>query len=165
VGCVSGTPTTSVQAAALAFFVKDSATPAQSSSANLALTVVAVGLTVTTNLLPDGQVGNSYSATLSAAGGSVPYTWALTSGTLPAGLRLIHNATNPWYEIKLTEGRNNQIRLMFKHLGKLVEKLKRVRIGPLELGTLKPGAFRYLNEEEIEKLKRAIKRSSESKAV
>ena len=60
--------------------------------------------------------------------------------TLPAGLRLIRNAANPWYEIKLTEGRNNQIRLMFKHLGKLVEKLKRVRIGPLELGPLKPGA-------------------------
>ena len=36
--------------------------------------------------------------------------------TLPAGLRLIRNAANPWYEVKLTEGRNNQIRLMFKHL-------------------------------------------------
>jgi 23S rRNA pseudouridine2605 synthase len=88
-----------------------------------------------------------------------------TSRTLPAGLRLVRNAANPWYEIKLTEGRNNQIRLMFKHLGKLVEKLKRVRIGPLELGSLKPGAFRYLTEDEVEKLKRAIQRSSESKAV
>ena len=56
--------------------------------------------------------------------------------TLPAGLRLVRNATNPWYEIRLTEGRNNQIRMMFKHLGKLVEKLKRVRIGPIELGPL-----------------------------
>jgi 23S rRNA pseudouridine2605 synthase len=83
--------------------------------------------------------------------------------TLPAGLRLVRNAANPWYEIKLTEGRNNQIRLMFKHLGKLVEKLKRVRIGPLELGSLKPGEFRYLTDEEIEKLKRAIERSSQSK--
>ncbi len=56
--------------------------------------------------------------------------------TLPAGLRLVRNATNPWYEVRLTEGRNNQIRMMFKHLGKLVEKLKRVRIGPIELGPL-----------------------------
>jgi 23S rRNA pseudouridine2605 synthase len=89
--------------------------------------------------------------------------------TLPAGLRLVRNAANPWYEIKLTEGRNNQIRLMFKHLGKLVEKLKRVRIGPLELGSLKPGAFRYLTDQEIEKLKLAILRSgqrvSQSKPV
>ena len=85
--------------------------------------------------------------------------------TLPAGLRLVRNAPNPWYEIKLTEGRNNQIRMMFKHLGKLVEKLKRVRIGPLELGPMKPGAFRYLTDDEIEKLKRAIQRSANSRPV
>jgi 23S rRNA pseudouridine2605 synthase len=76
--------------------------------------------------------------------------------TLPAGLRLIQRAENPWYEVKLVEGRNNQIRLMFKHFGKLVEKLRRVRIGPLELGPIKPGEFRYLTEEEIRKLKRAV---------
>ena len=87
-GQITGTPTTSVNAMALAFSVKDSATPAQSTSANLSLTVVAFGITVTTNFLPDGQVGAAYSTTLSAAGGSLPYTWALTSGTLPAGLHL-----------------------------------------------------------------------------
>ena len=41
--------------------------------------------------------------------------------------------------MRLIEGRQNQIRLMFKHFGRLVEKLKRVRIGFLELGPLKPG--------------------------
>jgi 23S rRNA pseudouridine2605 synthase len=76
--------------------------------------------------------------------------------TLPAGLKLIHNATNPWYEVRLFEGRNNQIRLMFKNFGRLVEKLRRVRIGPLELGPLKPGEFRYLTVEETAKLKRAV---------
>jgi 23S rRNA pseudouridine2605 synthase len=76
--------------------------------------------------------------------------------TLPAGLKLIHSATNPWYEVRLFEGRNNQIRLMFKHFGRLVEKLRRVRIGPIELGPLKPGQFRYLTAEEILKLKRAV---------
>ena len=59
--------------------------------------------------------------------------------TQPAGLKLIHAAENPWYEVRLFEGRNQQIRLMFKHFGRLVEKLKRVRIGPIELGPLKPG--------------------------
>jgi 16S rRNA U516 pseudouridylate synthase RsuA-like enzyme len=54
---------------------------------------------------------------------------------------------------------------MFKHLGKLVEKLKRVRVGPIEMGSIKPGEFRYLNAEEVEKLKRAVQRSSKTKAV
>jgi 23S rRNA pseudouridine2605 synthase len=80
--------------------------------------------------------------------------------TRPAGLKLVRRAENPWYEVRLFEGRNQQIRLMFKHLGRLVEKLKRVRIGPIELGPLKPGEFRYLNQEEVEKLKRAVRRSA-----
>ena len=84
--------------------------------------------------------------------------------TQPAGLKLIHSAKNPWYEVRLFEGRNNQIRLMFKHFGKLVEKLKRVRIGPLELGPLKPGEFRHLSDEEVQKLKRAVSRQSKSGA-
>jgi pseudouridine synthase len=79
--------------------------------------------------------------------------------TLSAGLKLLHRAVNPWYEVRLFEGRNNQIRLMFKHLGLLVEKLKRVRIGPLDLGPLKPGQFRHLSEEEVRKLKRAVSRT------
>lgn len=76
--------------------------------------------------------------------------------TLPAGLKLIREADNPWYEVRLFEGRNQQIRIMFKHFGRLVEKLKRVRIGPLELGALKPGQFRYLSDEEVTKLKKAL---------
>jgi 23S rRNA pseudouridine2605 synthase len=76
--------------------------------------------------------------------------------TKPAGLKLIREGDNPWYEVKLTEGRNQQIRIMFKHFGHLVEKLKRVRIGPLELGPIKPGQFRYLTDEEVRKLKRAL---------
>jgi 23S rRNA pseudouridine2605 synthase len=76
--------------------------------------------------------------------------------TAPAGLRLTHRAENPWYEVRLIEGRKNQIREMFKSFGRLVEKLKRVRIGPLDLGPLKPGEFRYLSIQEIAKLKRAV---------
>jgi 23S rRNA pseudouridine2605 synthase len=78
--------------------------------------------------------------------------------TLPAGLKLVHRAENPWYEVQLFEGRKNQIRMMFKHFGVLVEKLKRIRIGPLSLGSLKPGEFRYLEEREVSKLKSEISR-------
>jgi Putative Ig domain len=44
--------------------------------------------TVTSSQLPDGTVGSSYSTTLSVAGGSSPYAWAVTAGSLPAGLTL-----------------------------------------------------------------------------
>src|SRR5262245_24338811 len=80
--------------------------------------------------------------------------------TAPAGLRLVHRAENPWYEVRLIEGRKNQIREMFKHFGRLVEKLKRIRIGPLDLGPLKPREFRYLTAGEVAKLKRAVAPSS-----
>jgi 23S rRNA pseudouridine2605 synthase len=78
--------------------------------------------------------------------------------TAPAGLKLVHRAANPWYEVRLIEGRKNQIREMFKHFGRLVEKLKRVKIGFLELGPLKPGEFRYLTVEEVERFRRLAAR-------
>jgi 23S rRNA pseudouridine2605 synthase len=81
--------------------------------------------------------------------------------TQPAGLKLIRRAENPWYEVRLFEGRKNQIRMMFKHFGYLVEKLKRVQIGPISLGSLKPAEFRYLDEQEVRELKRDIARSRE----
>src|ERR1700675_385095 len=45
-------------------------------------------LAISTTSLPSGQVGAAYSTTLGASGGTTPYTWTLTSGTLPAGLAL-----------------------------------------------------------------------------
>lgn len=76
--------------------------------------------------------------------------------TAPAGLRLIRRAQNPWYEVRLIEGRQNQIRMMFKHFGRLVEKLRRVRIGFLELGPLKPGEFRHLTPSEMDRFRRVL---------
>ena len=78
--------------------------------------------------------------------------------TAPAGLRLVRRAENPWYEVRLVEGRNQQIRTMFKHFGRLVEKLKRVRIGFLELGALKPGEFRHLTPPEVARFQNLIHR-------
>ena len=76
--------------------------------------------------------------------------------TAPAGLKLIRQGENPWYEVRLIEGRQNQIRIMFKHLGHLVEKLKRTKIGFLELGDLKPGAYRTLTNAEVARFRRTL---------
>lgn len=76
--------------------------------------------------------------------------------TARAGLSLIKKGENPWYEVRLTEGRQNQIRIMFKHFGFLVEKLKRVKIGFLELGTLKPGAYRTLTNSEVARFRKLL---------
>ena len=75
--------------------------------------------------------------------------------TAPAGLKLLSRAKSPWYEVKLTEGRQNQIRLMFQVLGVLVEKLKRVRIGFLALD-VKPGEFRHLKPIEVARFRKQL---------
>lgn len=85
--------------------------------------------------------------------------------TAPAGLKLIRGAANPWYEVRLTEGRNQQIRTMFKHFSRLVEKLKRVKIGFLDLGELKPGQFRYLTPQEVARFQRIMVRGREVEKV
>lgn len=90
-GAITGTPTTTANATALIFSVADASTPTQSKSVSLTLTISAQAvapLAITTTSLPNGQVGNPYSAMLAATGGTTPYSWALTAGLLPAGLSL-----------------------------------------------------------------------------
>jgi len=76
--------------------------------------------------------------------------------TAPAQLKLIRAADNPWYEVRLIEGRQNQIRLMFRYFGRLVEKLKRIQIGFLELGRMKPGEFRVLTDKEVSRFRKLL---------
>ncbi|MGH9674830.1 MAG: pseudouridine synthase, partial [Bryobacteraceae bacterium] len=77
--------------------------------------------------------------------------------TAPAKLRLVKAGANPWYEAVLHEGRQNQIRLMFRNLGRLVEKLRRTKIAFLDLGPLKPGDFRLLTPPEVERFHRLLR--------
>ena len=72
--------------------------------------------------------------------------------TAPLRIKLVREAANPWYEVTLIEGRNRQIRRMFEQIGHHVEKIKRVRYGPLELD-VEPGKFRHLTSEELRRLK------------
>jgi Putative Ig domain len=90
-GLISGTPTALSAGTALSFMVTDAGAPPQTRTATFTLVVSAptiVPLTITTTALPAGKVSQAYSASLSATGGTVPYTWAITAGALPAGLAL-----------------------------------------------------------------------------
>jgi 23S rRNA pseudouridine2605 synthase len=82
--------------------------------------------------------------------------------TAPAGLKLIRKGENPWYEVRIIEGRQNQIRIMFKHFDRLVEKLKRVKIGFLELRHLKPGAYRTLTNSEVARFRKLLRLDGEA---
>ena len=62
-------------------------------------------------------------------------------------------------EITITEGRNRQVRRMFDAVGHPVRRLVRRAIGPLELGRLKPGAYRKLRPVEVQSLYRAAETS------
>ena len=93
-GTISGTPSSSGQ---YSFTVKvtDSSSPSQSASAPLTLSITSSSstLSISTESLPSGIVGDSYSSPLNAAGGTPPYTWAVSSGTLAPGLTMAASGT------------------------------------------------------------------------
>jgi pseudouridine synthase len=74
--------------------------------------------------------------------------------TAPAGVkRLKKTDENSWIEMTIHEGKKRQIRRMLERIGHPVLKLKRVKIGFLDLKTLEPGRFRYLTPVEITRLR------------
>jgi 23S rRNA pseudouridine2605 synthase len=72
--------------------------------------------------------------------------------TAPARIQLVRDASNPWYEVTLIEGRNRQIRRMFEQVGHYVEKIKRIGYGSLKLD-VPPGECRPLSPAEVQRLK------------
>jgi hypothetical protein len=84
-GTISGTPTASGTSN---FTVQVS--DGKSVTATKAFSILVVGgLTITTAPgLPGATIGSAYSVTVSAGGGTPPYTWSVTAGSLPAGLNL-----------------------------------------------------------------------------
>jgi len=77
--------------------------------------------------------------------------------TAPARVRVLEKLKkNAWVEIELHEGRKREVRRMFEALGYFVEKLVRVRVGPVALGDLAPGELRPLSQVEIRSLKSAV---------
>jgi len=90
-GSISGIPTGPASSLNFTFTVTDQTLPtAQTATTTLQLVIGAAPpiLTITTSSLPPGTVLQSYTATLTAAGGTGTQTWDLASGSLPLGLTL-----------------------------------------------------------------------------
>jgi len=88
--------------------------------------------------------------------------WMLRDGVNIGGYKTKHAQVNviserqasPTYEIKISEGKNRQVRRMFEAVGAKVVALQRTEIGEISLGRLKEGVYRRLTDKEIEYLKR-----------
>lgn len=74
--------------------------------------------------------------------------------TSPAKVRVLkQNPRSAVVEISIREGKNRQVRKMFKAVGSRVMELERVSIGEIRLGRLQTGHYRKLTRKEIEYLK------------
>jgi len=63
---------------------------------------------------------------------------------------------NRWYTVRLTEGKNREIRRIFEHFGCAVNRLQRVAYGPFELGRLPKGQLREAGAEAVAALVREV---------
>jgi len=82
--------------------------------------------------------------------------------TQPAKVKLLNviegtGAPHAMLSIIVREGRNRQVRNMCEAIGHPVDRLKRVRIGPITDDRIRPGEFRELDAKEVAALKRVSK--------
>jgi Putative Ig domain len=88
-GLISGTPSTTA-GSPFSFTVQatDSASVSGTQAESITVSVASALTVTTTSPLPGATTGSAYTTTLTASGGTAPYTWSLQSGTLPAGLAI-----------------------------------------------------------------------------
>ena len=74
--------------------------------------------------------------------------------TSPAEVTLVRkNTDTSVFRVVIKEGKNRQVRRMFEAINHPVVFLRRERIGNLRLGSLRPGEWRYLSNNEVNHLK------------
>jgi pseudouridine synthase len=64
--------------------------------------------------------------------------------------------------ITVREGRNRQVRKMCEAIGHPVDELRRIAIGPIRDAKLRPGHWRELTDQEVERLRRAASTQASS---
>ena len=83
-GSLTGTPS-AAGSATFTVAVKDASNMSDTQALSLS---IAAALSITATTLPHGTVSSAYNQQLAAAGGTPPYQWSMSSGTLPQGLSL-----------------------------------------------------------------------------
>jgi len=77
--------------------------------------------------------------------------------TAPAELQILEDdKKSTWLTLTLREGRNHQVKRMCAAVGCPVLRLRRTKIGPIDLGSLQPGRSRKLKAREVRALRRAV---------
>ena len=81
--------------------------------------------------------------------------------TAPATIKVIFREPNrSKLSMIISEGRTHQIRRMVAKVGATVVRLKRTKLGTLELGEMEPGEVKQLTPEEVEGLKQLAESSA-----
>ena len=89
-----------------------------------------------------------------------------TGKTAPARVHVLATREGKtWMQIVIAEGKQHQVRKMCLAVGLPVEKLQRIRLGPLKLGKLPVGHVRPLTPEEVARLKSAVQHVQGEPAV
>ena len=66
------------------------------------------------------------------------------------------NPPNPWYEVEFSGVRRDLLRRNLLTMGRRVEKMKRVKLASLEIGSVPEGRYRRLDAGEVAKLSHAV---------
>lgn len=120
---------------------------------------------------PSGHIAKTYRVTVRPDITEEQLT-ELTSGvvidgvkTLPASAQILTKEEGRAVMLlTIREGRNRQIRKMCEAVGLEVARLKRISIGPLKLGMLKPGEYRELTAQELTAIRNSIRKESDKNA-
>src|SRR6185369_16802152 len=80
-------------------------------------------------------------------------------GSIDANLER-RTGRNCWLEMRLTEGKNREVRRVLEHLGLQVSRLIRTSYGPFTLGGLEPGQVDEIGQVELDEFRRTLKLGS-----